>query len=103
MAFDYGTLWAHPIPGKIRRRGPEAVTAWAQTIVAAWIAGVDDEITASRQRAAESTLRAKQARDTAAAVDAGEPAELVATRAELETINRAIADALSDEGPPAAA
>lgn len=103
VAFDYRTLWSHPIPGKVRRRGPEAVAAWAQTIVATWIAGVDDEITATRQRAAESTLRAEHARDTAAAVDAGEPAELVAARAELEAVNRAIADSLSDEGPPAAA
>jgi N12 class adenine-specific DNA methylase len=103
VVFNYCTLWAHTIPGKIRRRGPEAVAPWAQAVVAAWITGVGDEIAAARVRAVESTCRAEHARDAAAAVDAGEPAELVAARADLEAVNRAIADALSEEGPSAAA
>lgn len=103
MAFNYHTVWAQAIPGKIRRRGPAAVAAWAQAVVGAWITGVRDEIAATRARAAESARAAERARDAASAVDSREPAELTSARAELEAVNAAIADALSQEGRPAAA
>lgn len=103
LVFDYRTLWAEPLPGKIRRRGQEAVKAWAEALVAAWVDGLDDEVADTRDRAAEHERRAQQVRQTAAAADVSEPAELRAARAELEEINKAIADELTAEDPPAAA
>ena len=103
VAFNYRTLWAQAIPGKIRRRGPKAAANWAQTVVEAWFTGARDEIAATRQRAADLARAAAHARDAAAGVDAGEPPELITARAELEAVNEAISDALSQESPAAAA
>lgn len=47
LVYDYRVLWAEPLPGKVRRRGVEAVRAWAQAMIAAWVAGVDREIAAT--------------------------------------------------------
>ncbi|UBV22309.1 methyltransferase domain-containing protein [Mycolicibacterium fortuitum] len=103
LSFDHRTLWAEPIPGKVRRRGPEAIKAWAEAMVAAWAAGADREIAQTRGKLAESQRRAQEARDTAAATDVSEPAELIAARAELAEVNKAIDEALNEEEPPAAA
>lgn len=103
LAFDHRTLWAEPLPGKVRRRGPGAVKAWAEAMVVAWTAGVDREIAQTRGREAESQRRAQDAREAATATDVGEPAELIAARADLADVNRAIDDALTAEDPPAAA
>lgn len=103
LVFDYRVLWAEPLPGKVRRRGAEAVKAWAEAMVAAWVAGVDREIVATRSRVDESQRRAQDARTAAAATNAGEPADLITARAELAEVNRAIDDALKDESRPAAA
>jgi N12 class adenine-specific DNA methylase len=103
LVFDHRTLWAEPLPGRVRRRGPEAVKVWAEVMVAAWVAGVEREIAQTRGRVGESQRRAQDARDIAAATDVGEPAELIAARADLEEVNKAIDDALNDEGQPAAA
>ncbi len=103
LAFDHHTLWAEPLPGKVRRRGPEAVKAWAESMVAAWVAGVDREIVQTRGRVAESQRRAQEARDTAAATDVSEPAELISARTDLDEVNKAIDEALNEEDPPAAA
>ena len=103
LAFDHRSMWSEPLPGKIRRRGPEAVKAWAEAMVAAWIAGVEREIAQTRGRAAESLRRAQESRDAAVAADVSEPAELIAARAELAEVNQAIDDAVKREDPPAAA
>lgn len=103
LKLGHRTLWSEPLPGKVRRRGPEAVKAWAEAMVAAWVAGVEREIAQTQGRVTESQRRAQEARDTAAATDAGEPAELIAARAELAEVNKAIDDALNEEDPPAAA
>lgn len=103
LAFDHRSIWAEPLPAKLRRRGPEAVAAWAESMVAAWIAGIDREIAQARGRMAEAQRRAQDCRDAASSADVSEPAELVAARAELATVNKAINDALKDEDPPAAA
>lgn len=103
LVFGYRKLWSEPLPGKVRRRGPEAVTAWAQAMVAAWVAGLDREIVATRARAAEAHRRAMEARATAAATDVSEPAELTAAKDELAEVNVAIAAALrTDEQRTAA-
>lgn len=103
LAFDHRVLWAEPLPGKVRRRGPEAVQAWAEAMVAAWVAGVDREMVQTRGRVEECQRRAQDARAAAAATDVGEPAELVAARAELAEVNKAIGDALNDDERPKAA
>lgn len=103
LAFDYRALWAEPLPGKVRRRGAQAVKAWAEAMVAAWVAGVDREIVATRGRVDESQRRAQDARTAAAATNADEPADLIAARAQLAEVNKAIDDALKDESRPAAA
>lgn len=103
LVFDYRVLWAEPLPAKVRRRGAEAVKAWAEAMVAAWVAGVDREIVATRSRVDESQRRAHDARTAAAATNAGEPADLITARAELAEVNKAIDDALKDESRPAAA
>lgn len=103
LLFDHRTLWSEPLPGKVRRRGPEAVKAWAEAMVAAWVAGVDREIVQTRARVTESQRRAHEARDAAAATDVAEPAELTAARVELAAVNKAIDEALNEEEPPAAA
>ncbi|WP_287039665.1 hypothetical protein [Mycobacterium sp.] len=103
LAFEHRVLWAEPLPGKVRRRGVEAVTAWAEAMVAAWVAGVDREIVATRSRVDESQRRAHEARTAAAATSVGEPAELMAARAELAEVNNAISEALRDGSRAAAA
>ena len=103
LAFDYRVLWAEPLPGKVRRRGAEAVKAWAEAMVAAWVAGVDREIVQTRARVDESQRRAQDSRTAAAATDVGEPADLIAARAELAEVNKAIDEALKEESRPAAA
>lgn len=103
LVHNYRPLWTEPLPGKVRRRGPEAVTAWAHAMVAAWLAGVSREIAATRARAAESQRREQAARETAAATDVSEPAELVAARAELADVNQAIDEAVSAVNEAAAA
>jgi hypothetical protein len=103
LVLDHRTLWAEPLPGKVRRRGPAAVKAWAEAMVAAWVAGVEREIAQTRGRVGESRRRAQDARDTAAATDVSEPAELIAARAELDEVNREIDEALNSEDRPAAA
>lgn len=102
LAFDHRALWAEPVPGKVRRRGPEAVKAWAEAMVAAWAAGVDREIVQTRGRVAESQRRAQEARNAAAVTEVSEPAELIAARAELAEVNKAIDDTLAAEVPAAA-
>lgn len=103
LRFDHRTLWSEPLPGKVRRRGPEAVQAWAEAMVAAWVAGVDREIAQTRGRVTESERRAHEAREAASATDVREPAELITARAELAQVNKAIDAALNEEDPPAAA
>ncbi|WP_241474143.1 hypothetical protein [Mycolicibacterium neoaurum] len=103
LAFDHRVLWAEPLPGKVRRRGPEAVQAWAEAMVAAWVAGVDREVVQTRGRVEESVWRAHDARAAAQATDVGEPAELVTARAELAAVDKAIGDALDEQSRPAAA
>lgn len=104
LAFDHRTLWAEPLPGKVRRRGPEAVRTWAEAMVAAWSAGVNREIAQTRGCVAQSQRRAQDARAAAAATDVSEPAELIAARADLAEVNKAIDDALTAEAAsPAAA
>ncbi|GAT05415.1 hypothetical protein [Mycolicibacterium fortuitum] len=103
LTFDHRTLWAEPLPGKVRRRGPEAVKAWSEAMVAAWGAGVDREIVQTRGRVDEQRRRAHDARAAADATDVSEPAELIAARTELAEVNKAIGEALRDEDPPAAA
>jgi hypothetical protein len=80
-----------------------AVEAWADQLVASWLGGVDDEITRTRERAATAQRRAEEARSTAAAADVREPDELVAARAELEEVNRAIAEELAADDAAEAA
>jgi len=103
LAFDHRSMWSEPLPGKVRRRGPDVVKAWAEAMVAAWIAGVEREIVQTRGRMAESQRRADESRKAAAAADVSEPAELIAARAELAEVNKAIDDAVKREDPPAAA
>jgi len=103
LAFEHRVLWAEPLPGKVRRRGVEAVTAWAEAMVAAWVAGVDREIVATHSRVDESQRRAQDARTAAAATSVGEPTELIAARAELAEVNNAISEALRDGSRAAAA
>ncbi|PBA69198.1 methyltransferase type 11 [Mycobacterium avium] len=103
LVFDYRALWAEPLPGKVRRRGPEAVKAWAESMVGAWSAGVDREMARTKAREIESRRRAREARNTAAATDVGEPAELVAARADLEEVGKAINAALNEDTSASAA
>jgi hypothetical protein len=85
-------MWSEALPAKVRRRGVAVVEAWADQLVAAWLDGLEEEITRTRERASTAQRRADEARATAAAVDVREPDELVAARAELEEVNRAIAE-----------
>lgn len=103
LAFDHRSLWVEPLPGKVRRRGPEVVKAWAQAMVAAWVAGIDREIAQTRGRLAEQLRRATDCRAAADAADVSEPAELIAARAELAEVNQAINDSLKREDAAAAA
>lgn len=103
LVYDYRLLWAEPLPGKVRRRGVEAVTAWAEAMVAAWVAGVEREIAGTRGRLDALRRRAEESRTAAEATNTAEPAELVAARGELAEINRAIDDALKEDSRPAAA
>lgn len=103
LGFDHRTVWAERLPGKVRRRGAKAVAAWAEARVASWIDGLADEIAATRGRIRTAQRRAQEARDAAAAADVSEPAELIAARAELAKVDKAIADALAVEERPAAA
>jgi N12 class adenine-specific DNA methylase/SAM-dependent methyltransferase len=103
LALDHRALWVEPLPGKVRRRGAAAVKAWAEAMVAAWVAGVDREIVQTRGRVVESQRRAQDSRAAAAATDVSEPAELIAARADLEAVNKAIDGALKDEDRQAAA
>ncbi|CAN3132146.1 DNA methylase [Mycobacterium sp. smrl_JER01] len=103
LVSGHRALWSEPLPGKVRRRGPEAVTAWAQAMVAAWVAGLDREIVATQARAAEAQRRALDTRATAAATDISEPAELTAAKEQLAEVNAAIDAALSADDQRAAA
>lgn len=102
LTFDYRRLWSEPLPGKVRRRGTKAVAAWASAMVAAWLDGIDHEIEQASAQVAEQQRRAAEARATAAAVDTGEPAELVTARAELAAIDAQIAAQLGNEDSAAA-
>ncbi|OOK65163.1 helicase domain protein [Mycobacterium kansasii] len=103
LSFDHRVLWAEPLPGKVRRRGAAAVQAWAEAMVAAWVAAVDREVEQTRGRVDAALRQAQDARTAAAATDVGEPADLVAARAELAEVNEAIDNALNEESRPAAA
>ncbi|QFS94670.1 Methyltransferase domain protein (plasmid) [Mycobacterium sp. THAF192] len=103
LSFDYRSLWSERLPGKVRRRGSKAVAAWASTLVTEWLDGIADEIEHTREQVSEQERRAREAKATAAAVDTGEPAELVAARAELAAIDDQIAAQLRAEDSPAAA
>lgn len=103
LRFDYCTLWAEPLPGKIRRRGSAAVQAWAEALVGAWVAGVDREIAETSARAEDAQRRAHEARNTAAGADTAEPADLIAARAELAEVDKAITVALGADSRTAQA
>jgi hypothetical protein len=64
---------------------------------------VDREIAQTCGRVAEQQRRAQDAREAAAAADVSEPADLIAARADLAAVNKAIDEALKDEDPAAAA
>ena len=103
LRFDYYPLWAEPLPGKIRRRGPAAVQAWAEAMVAAWVAGLDQEIAHTSVRAHDAQQRAQDARHAAAGADITEPAELIAARAELADVDKAISAAVAADSRTAQA
>lgn len=105
---NYQQVWSEIVPTKVRRRGADAVGAWARSVIGAWVDDLDNEIERARARGVEEHRRSIEARETAGAADVDEPAELVAVRAELAEVDRAIADeaaaaendrSIGDEGP----
>ena len=104
LSFEYRTLWAEAVPGRVWRRGAGAVKAWSEAMVAAWIGGIDDELGETRARRGEYAEQAATARTVIAGTDLAEPADLAAARSELAEVNAAIAAELSDtEGQHTAA
>ncbi len=103
LQLNYHTVWTEVLPAKVRRRGPRAVQAWAQQQVTGWIDRLDQEIAATEERRNDALRQSQDARDTAAATDIREPAELAVAIAELAEVNKAITAALArDDGAEAA-
>lgn len=100
-SFGYYTLWTQLLPTKVRRRGAEAVAAWAHGVVSTWLDGAAAEAAQTLAWVDDNRNRAAQSRTAADSTDLSAPAELVAAEAELAEITARInAEILDAESAP---
>jgi hypothetical protein len=96
--WRYEPLWSVQIPAKVTRKGSAATLSWVHAVVQGWLAGAGGERDQALEAAEVADRQARESRAAAAATEVSEPAELTAALAELDRINRLIAQEITDSG-----